>query len=150
MAQSLSQLVVHLVFCTKERRRMLSGAIREEVEAYLVGLLQRRDCQPIIIKAVEDHVHLLFVLSKNAALSKIVGEIKAVSSKWIKTKGYDYQVFEWQNGYGAFSVSTSNIARVKAYIAGQEEHHKKLTFQDELRLFLEKHNIEYDERYLWD
>jgi putative transposase len=148
MAQSLTQLFVHLVFSTKERRKMLGPAIREELEAYIVGLLENRECQPVIVKAVDDHVHMLFLLSKNLAFSKAVGEIKAVSSKWIKSKGRDWRTFEWQGGYGAFSVSSSNVARVKAYIAGQEEHHRKRSFEEELRLLLQKHNVQYDERYL--
>jgi putative transposase len=98
---------------------------------------------------VDDHVHILFLCSKNIAFSKIVGEIKAVSSKWINEQGRYEQAFEWQGGYGAFSVSSSNVARVKAYIAGQEDHHRTRSFQDELRLLLEKHKVKYDDRYLW-
>jgi putative transposase len=105
MAQSFAQIIVHVVFSTKQRKRLLSKTeIRSELEAYMVGLLQQRDCKPIIIKSTEDHVHLLFMLSENTAFSKTMAEIKAVSSKWIKSKGPEVEFFEWQNGYGAFSV----------------------------------------------
>jgi len=150
MPQSLSQLFVHLVFSTKHRAPIIPDAIREELHAFLIGVLRERDCPSLMIGSVEDHVHILFVLSKNISLSKIAGEVKAVSSKWIKSKGPALQAFQWQNGYGAFSVSQSNVETVRRYIANQKQHHQKTSFQDELRKFLEKHNLEYDERYLWD
>jgi putative transposase len=150
MPQSLSQLFVHLVFSTKHRAPIISDTIREELHAYLIGILRERDCPSLMIGSVEDHIHILFVLSKNMALSKIVGELKAVSSKWIKSRGPSFHDFQCQNGYGAFSTSQSNVAAVRGYIANQKQHHHKTTFQEELRKFLEKHKLEYDERYLWD
>ena len=92
----------------------------------------------------------MFCLSKNRALSKVVEEDKKGSSRWIKTKGKRYANFHWQNGYGAFSVSQSNAPRVRRYIADQEEHHRRRTFQDEFRAFLRRHAVEFDERYVWD
>ena len=150
MPQSLSQLIVHLVFSTKNRAPLISDAIREELHAYLIGVLRERDCPSIMIGSVEDHIHIFFVLSKNMPLSKIVGELKAVSSKWIKSKGPSFHAFQWQNGYGAFSTSKSSVEVVRRYIANQKQHHRKTSFQDELRKFLEKHELEYDERYWWD
>ena len=102
------------------------------------------------MKSVEDHVHILFSLSKNYPLMKIVEEVKKGSSKWIKTKGPAFHKFQWQNGYGGFSVSQSGVDAVKRYIAGQEEHHRSVTFQEEFGKFLRKYQIEYDERYVWD
>ena len=107
-------------------------------------------CSALTIGGVEDHVHLLFPLSKNHSLAKIVEEVKKGSSKWIKTQGPTFQSFAWQAGYGAFSVSESNVEAVRKYIDRQVEHHKKQSFQDELRAFLVKHKIDIDERYLWD
>ena len=103
-----------------------------------------------MINSVEDHVHILFSISKNIGISQIVKEVKTGSSKWIKTKGEAFRQFHWQSGYGAFSVTESHIDAVKKYIANQEEHHRKMTFQEEFVQLLKKHHIEYDERYLWD
>ena len=150
MPQSHVQNFIHLIFSTKDRALLITNEIRDELMAYLIGVLKNQDCIPIKTNAVSDHVHVLFSLSKNKALSKIVGEMKEDSSKWIKTKGAPFQNLYWHNGYGAFSVSKSNVAAVESYIVNQEEHHRKISFQDELRRFLEKHGIPYDERYLWD
>src|SRR5262245_40052160 len=114
------------------------------------GILSDCESSPIIVETVADHAHLLFCLSKNHALSKVVEEVKKGSSRWIKTKGKRYANFHWQSGYGAFSVSQSNVARVRRYIADQEEHHRKRTFQDEFLAFLRRHAVEFDERYVWD
>jgi len=114
------------------------------------GILKDWDSPAIIIGSVADHAHLLFRLSKNHALSKVVEHVKKGSSKWIKTQGSRYADFHWQAGYGAFSVSQSNAPRVKTYIANQEEHHRERNFQDEFRAFLRRHQVEFDERYVWD
>jgi REP element-mobilizing transposase RayT len=138
------------VFSTKNRTPCLDAAIRPEVYSYLAGILQNWERPAIIIGGVADHVHVLFGLSKNVALCKAVEEVKRGSSKWIKTKGIAFSDFYWQNGYGAFSVSPSNVEAVRRYIANQDEHHKKVTFQDEFREFCRKHGVEWDERYVWD
>jgi putative transposase len=150
MSQSLAQNLLHLVFSTKHRAPLLTAAIRLEMNAYLAGILRSWESPAILVNSVEDHVHLLFALSKNHALKTVVEEVKKGSSKWVKTKGSLFANFHWQAGYGAFSVSQSNAPAVRHYIANQEEHHRKMTFQDELRILLQKHGIEYDERYLWD
>jgi REP element-mobilizing transposase RayT len=124
--------------------------MRTEMHACLASILKENDCPALLINGTGDHVHILCALSRNATLAKIVGETKRSSSKWIKTKGSQFTRFQWQNGYGAFSVSFSNVEAVRNYIAHQEEHHKKMTFQDEFRAFLTKHGVELDERYLWD
>ena len=108
------------------------------------------ECHPIKIGGYTDHVHILCMLSKKIALMKLLEEVKSHSSKWMKTKDESLKNFYWQDGYGAFSVNPSEVDVVKAYIENQKEHHKKITFQDEYRALLKEHNIEYDERYIWD
>jgi putative transposase len=149
VAQSLAKILVHLIFSTKERQAWIRPDLREELNAYLVGILRNHDSPALAVNCVEDHVHVLFSLSRNYALKAIVEQVKKGSSKWVKTKGPSLADFHWQNGYGAFSVSLSNVASVKRYIAGQEEHHRRMTFQEEFRRFLDKHGVEYDERYVW-
>jgi REP element-mobilizing transposase RayT len=150
MSQSLSRILVHLIFSTKNRAPILLKPIRPELHKYIAGILDEWDSPGIIFGSVADHAHLLFRLSKNHALSKIVEQVKKGSSKWIKTHGDRYSVFHWQAGYGAFSVSESNVARVTSYIANQEEHHRTRGFQEEFRAFLRRHQMEFDERYVWD
>ncbi len=112
MPQSLAQIFVHLIFSTKNRERILVDGIRPELHPYLATILKGLDSPAILINSVEDHAHLLFHLSKNQALGDVIEVLKKNSSKWIKTKGAHYRVFHWQNGYGAFSVSQSNMAQV--------------------------------------
>jgi REP element-mobilizing transposase RayT len=103
-----------------------------------------------MINSVEDHVHGLFHLSKNQALSKVVEKLKGGSSKWIKSKGVAYAQFNWQNGYAAFSIGRSQLDQTCQYVANQRTHHRKRTFQEELRIFFKKYNVAYDEAYVWD
>ena len=125
-------------------------ALRAELHRYLGGILANHDCQPFIIGGVEDHVHLLSTLSRTCEASEMVKEVKRGSSLWLKTKGPDLRDFAWQNGYRIFSIGSSQIEGVRNYIAGQEEHHQKVSFQDEFRQFLRRYRIEFDERYVWD
>ena len=151
MPQSLAKILVHTVFSTKDRRPFLRDKVlRKELHCYLGGILTNRDCQPIIIGGVEDHVHILSTLSRTCEAAEMVKEIKRGSSLWIKTKASNLQDFAWQNGYGIFSIGFSQIAPVRDYIAGQEEHHRKVSFQDEFREFLKRYEVEFDERYVWD
>jgi putative transposase len=151
MAQSLSKILVHTVFSTKDRRPFLRDkALRAELHRYLGGILTNHDCQPLIVGGVADHVHLLSTLSRTCKAAEMVKEVKRGSSLWLKTKNRDMHNFAWQNGYGIFSVGFSQIEDVKNYIAGQEQHHQKLSFQDELREFLRGYEIQFDERYVWD
>ena len=150
MPQSLAQILVHLIFSTKNRERVLGDDIRPELHPYMATILKSLDSPAILINSVEDHAHLLFHLSKNLALCDVVEVLKRDSSKWIKTKGTAYRLFHWQNGYGTFSISQSNVAKVVRYIQNQKEHHRKWTFQDEFRAFLKRYQIPYDERYVWD
>ena len=149
MCQSLARLLVHSVFSTKERRPFLrSEEIRTEIYAYIAGILRNLQCPSIIVGGAEDHIHILSSLSKNVALSELIGRIKGSSSKRLKEKGI--HGFAWQNGYGAFSVSESQVAAVTAYIANQAEHHRQFSFQDEVRQLLKRHHTAFDERYVWD
>jgi REP element-mobilizing transposase RayT len=150
MAQSLARNLIHLIISTKDRWPFLHAGIRSELHSYLAGIFKNWQSPAIIIGSVADHVHVLFGLSKNHALSKVVEEVKRDSSKWMKTQGSEFAKFYWQNGYGAFSVSPSLEANVHRYIDNQEEHHRKVTFQDEFREFCRRHGVELDERYAWD
>ena len=151
MPQSLAKIIVHTVFSTKDRRPFLRDkALREELHRYLGGILTNLDCQPLIIGGVEDHVHILSTLSRTGTAAEMVKEVKRGSSLWLKTKNPDLQDFAWQSGYGIFSLGHSQVEAVQKYIAGQEEHHRKVSFQDEFREFLKRYEIEFDERYVWD
>jgi putative transposase len=151
MPQSLAQIYLHIVFSTKHRRPWLEDKIlRAEMHQYLGGICRNLDSPALIVGGVEDHVHLLCRLSRTHTVAEFLRELKRESSKWIKTKGSALADFHWQDGYGAFSVSASHVEAVQVYIANQEEHHRKQTFQDEFRLILKKYQVEYDERYVWD
>jgi putative transposase len=150
MSQSLVKNLIHLVYSTKQRQPWIAKAHRDGLFAYQAGIYKEWDSPALVIGGVEDHVHSLFALSKNHALKKIVEEVKKGSSKWVKIDGPRNPDFHWQAGYGAFSVSQSNLEEVKRYIENQEEHHRRMTFQDELRVLFGRHGIEFDERYVWD
>ena len=150
MAQSLSRILVHLIFSTKNREPVLVPEIRTELQSYLAGVLREEECPALQVGGVEDHVHLLFGLSRTRTVAQIVEQVKTSSSKWIKPWGAGFTEFHWQAGYGAFSVSQSNAAAVAQYIRSQEELHRKVTFQEEYRRFLKRYQVDYDERYVWD
>jgi putative transposase len=150
LAQSLSRILVHLIFSTKNREPVLVPEIRTELQSYLAGVLREEECPALQVGGVEDHVHLLFGLSRTRTVAQVVEQVKTSSSKWIKPRGEAFAGFHWQAGYGAFSVSQSNAAAVAQYIRNQEEHHRKVTFQEEYRRFLKRYQVDYDERYVWD
>ena len=150
MPQSLSRVLIHTVFSTKNRAPLLRvPTFCDEMHSYLGGCAKAIDCQPIQIGGVEDHVHLLTSLSRTVAIAEFVKEIKRNSSLWAKGKG-DQAEFGWQSGYGCFSVSESQVQKVSRYIENQEEHHRTITFQDEYRELLRRHGEKWDERYVWD
>ena len=151
MPQSLAKILIHTVFSTKERRPFLRQApLREELHHYLGGILKNLDCQPIIVGGVEDHVHLLAGLARTCSAAEMVKEVKRGSSLWAKERDAGMRDFGWQNGYGMFSIGASQIEDVRRYIAEQEQHHRKVSFQDEFRLLLKRYELAYDERYVWD
>ena len=151
MPQSLAQVHIHIIFSTKKRMPFLVDAeIRKEMCAYLASIMKAYESPAQIVGGTADHIHILCALSRSAAVARVIGEAKRNSSKWIKTKGGDLELFQWQNGYGAISVSFSKIAEVREYIADQMNHHKKMSFQEEFRLFLRKHSLDFNEAYVWD
>lgn len=150
MPQSLVSNLVHLIYSTKHRQTWLLPDVRDRLFAYQAGIFRDWESPALIIGGFDDHVHALFALSKNHALKTIVEEVKKSSSKWMKTEGTKNPDFYWQAGYAAFSVSQSNVGKVTQYIANQAEHHRKVSFQEELREFFKRHQVSFDERYVWD
>jgi putative transposase len=149
VAQSLANLLVHLIFSTKNREPLfVDKDLRQRAHAYLAAVLKDLQCPALIIGGVADHVHILCQLAKTQSVSSVLEHLKASSSKWLKTQGLCS--FSWQRGYGVFSVSQSNVASVMSYIEKQEEHHRKMTFEEEFRLFLKRYRVAFDERYVWD
>jgi REP element-mobilizing transposase RayT len=150
MAQSLTKILVHLVFSTKKRNAWIDDEISSELYAYMFKILENHNCNVLRIGGTENHIHILCVMAKNLSIGKVVEEIKTSSSKWIKTKDQKYKKFYWQHGYGAFSISSSHIEPVCDYIANQKQHHKIVTFEEEFRNLLRKYNLKPDEKYPLD
>ena len=149
MAQSLSKVFIHIVFHVN----IASAKIREEdnnnLYTHVGNIIKSNNSIPILINGMEDHIHILCVLSKNMSLAKLVEEIKRNSSRWIKKLHPYYEKFSWQRGYGGFSVSPLAHDRVKKYIENQKEHHKHICFQEEYLTLLKEYEIEYNDQYLW-
>jgi REP-associated tyrosine transposase len=151
MAQSLSNVLVHIVFSTKERRSFLGDAShRAAVHGYLGAISVRLDCPVVRVGGVDDHVHILACQARTISVAEWVKELKRASSQWAKTQDAALRSFQWQAGYGAFSVSQLLSRRVTQYIERQEEHHRRFDFQTEFRKLLDAHGVTYDERYVWD
>lgn len=150
MPQSLVQNYLHITFSTKGREPWIDKSIQEKLHAYMAGICNEMECYAIEIGGVEDHVHILCLVNQKIPVMKLLENVKKNSSKWIKTQGEQYEYFYCQNGYGAFSVNPSQIEIVRQYIQNQEEHHKDKSYQEEVRMFLKKYNVEYDEKYVWD
>jgi putative transposase len=150
MADTYSALNIHFVFGTKNRTPWLDKDVRPRVWAFMGGIARENGMVPIQIGGVADHVHLFFRLSRTRTMAEVVETVKTSSSKWSKTKGSRFSAFHWQSGYGAFSVSQSDADAVIAFIRNQPEHHTRVWFQEEYRRFLDRYQIPYDERYVWD
>ncbi len=150
MAQSLAKIAIHLIFSTKNRERLIGDDVRSKLHAYMSGILRELDSPALTINSEPDHAHVLFLLSRTATVSETTGTLKKQSTLWLRDNGENLRTFSWQAGYAAFSVSESNLDAVREYIRNQREHHRARTFQDELRAFLKKHAVEFDERYVWD
>ena len=148
MPQSLASVLIHLIFSTKNREPTIPHDRLAQLHAYIVGILDNLQCPSLRTGGVVDHTHTLFSLSRTATIAEVVEEVKKGSSKWMKQQGVPH--FAWQAGYAAFSVSESQKAAVIRYIEQQEEHHKRHSFQEEVRTFLARHGVAYDERYVWD
>ena len=149
MANTFTSLHYHMVFSTKNRERWITSDVEERIWSYLGGIAKENKVHPIQIGGIEDHVHLLLGAPASLAPSKIAQLIKGGSSAWIHETFPNMKGFAWQDGYGVFSVSKSNIPGVVDYIRGQREHHRTRTFQEEYIAFLKRHEIQYDERYVW-
>ena len=150
MPQSLAKIFVHLVFSTKNREASLADDIRDELHAYIGGIVGNKNGALLKAGSMADHIHLLISHPRTCSPAELVEEIKTGSSKWLKTRDPQYANFHWQNGYGMFSASPSHCASLETYIANQAQHHRQTTFQDEYRRLLEKYEIKFDERYVWD
>jgi putative transposase len=148
VAQTCGNVVVHLIFSTKLRRPLITPDIRSDLFAYLGGIVRELQGTALIVNGTCDHVHMLIRIRPVQSIAEIARVVKTNSSRWIRKKGH--KEFGWQAGYGAFSVSESNVQAVSKHIATQEEHHRKRSFQEEFVAFLKKNNVVYDERYIWN
>ncbi len=151
MPQSLVQVYVHLVFSTKRRQPFLQdGEFRDRTHRYLAGTLKNLNCPALAVGGTEDHVHALCRLGQNVEIASLIRDLKRDSSKWVKAEQPRLSDFYWQGGYGALSISPAHVDALRQYIANQEEHHRRESFQDELRRLCKKYGLEIDERYVWD
>ena len=150
MSQTLTSLLVQLVFSTKDRIPIITPEVEPDLFAYIGGILRNHQSRLLDAGGTCDHVHLLVSQSKNIALAALLKDIKKDSSLWIKHQGREFRNFHWQAGYGAFSFSLRELPALKSYVASQKEHHQRRTFKEELIELLEENEIDYDERYLWN
>lgn len=150
MANTYTQIYIQIVFAVKGRQNLISKENREELHKFISGIVSNRGQKLFAVFAMPDHVHILVSMSPNVSISDLVRDIKAGSSKFINDSKWINGKFNWQEGYGAFSYSKSSVDKVVKYILNQEEHHKKKTFKDEYLGFLEKFEIEYDSKYLFE
>ena len=150
MGHTYTSLMYHCVYSTKERRRMLTPDVRSRLIPFVGGILRKRGGKLISMNGTEDHVHLLCLFDPKRSVAEYLRDIKAISSGWIHATFRSSGAFAWQEGYGAFTVSLSACPNVREYVESQEEHHKKMTFEEELIRLLDKHGVEYDPRFLLD
>ena len=156
MPQSLAQIYIHAIFGTKNRDRSLTYPdLRKALNAYAAGVLNGIECTAVVVGSTPDHMHALFRLSRTVTIADAIGTLKKRTSAWIKEQKPEihdpYLVkFAWQTGYSAFSVSASKVEDVRAYVANQEEHHRRRSFQEEYRGFLKRHGVAFDEKHMWD
>ena len=150
MPQSLANILVHLAVSTKDRRPLLEDLWRDDLQGYIGGIIRRCGGELVAANSVADHIHLVFPLPRTIAVADLVREIKTGATQWIQDKSPKLAGFHWQAGYGIFSVSPSHKEAVIQYIAGQQEHHRTMTFQEEYRRMLEKYAVQYDSRFVWD
>jgi putative transposase len=149
MPQSLSNILLHIVFSTKNRQQFIDESIERELFKYLATACNSLNCPTHGIGAADDHVHLCCSLSRTTTVSDLIQHIKQDSSRWMKSQGARYADFAWQSGYGAFSIGQSQLDDLRRYIANQREHRRLESFQEEFRTLLTRYEVEYDERYVW-
>ncbi len=149
MATTFTKLLVHYIFSTKNRVPIITPEIEPDLFAYITGISKELNCWILAINSVPDHIHILASMSKHVTVIDFMENVKKSSSFWIKAQGRSFADFHWQEGYAAFSIGESGVPALQRYIANQKEHHRKITFKEELIAFLKKYGIEYDERYIW-
>ena len=150
MPQSLSKVILHIIFSTKNRQPFLDSDVRPRMHAYLATICRDLGAELVHVGGIADHVHIVTTLPRTLSQAQLVEQIKKTSSKWIKELDARYRTFFWQRGYGAFSVSPSQLVAVLQYVEAQQTHHRTRTFQEEYRDLLRRHGIDFDERYVWD
>jgi REP element-mobilizing transposase RayT len=150
MAQSLSSVLIHLVFSTKHRERWITPEVEPDMHRYIAIVFRACESPALLIGGDRDHIHALFALGRTITLAEVVREVKSSSSHWLKGVGSEFRAFQWQIGYGAFSVGRSQVAALRRYIAAQKEHHRQRSFEDELRGLLKKYELNFDEERIWD
>jgi len=150
MAQSLSKVLLHIIFSTKNREPWLDSNVRPRMHAYLATICRDAGADFVRVGGVSDHVHIMTTLARTLSQAQLIEEIKKASSKWVKALDARYRGFFWQRGYAAFSVSPSQPDSVLEYVNKQQEHHRTRTFQEEYRELLRKHGVDFDERFVWD
>jgi REP element-mobilizing transposase RayT len=150
MPQSLSKVILHVIFSTKNREAWLDSDVRLRMHAYLATVSRNLGAELVRVGGVADHVHIVTTLPRTVSQAEFIEQIKKSSSKWIKALDPRYRRFFWQRGYSAFSVSPSQLDAVLQYVEEQPAHHRTRTFQEEYRELLRKQCVEFDERYVWD
>ena len=150
MANTYSQIYIHVVFSVKGRQNLIQNNWKDDLHKYICGIVNGKDQKVYAIGGVADHIHILISIKPNISVSDLVRDIKANSSKWINEKKYINQKFQWQEGFGAFSSSQSHLDTIIAYINNQEKHHQKRTFKNEYLELLEKFNVDYDDKYVFE
>ncbi len=150
MPQSLSKVILQIVFSTKNREPWLEPDVRPRMHAYLATVCRDLGAELVRVGGGADHVHIVTTLPRTVSQAEFIEQMKKTSSKWIKALDARYRGFFWQRGYGAFSVSLSQLDTVLDYVKAQQQHHRTRTFQEEYRELLRKHGIDFDERYVWD
>lgn len=150
MPQSLSKVILHIIFSTKNREPWLDSNVRPRMHAYLATVCRDLGAELVRVGGVANHVHIVTTLPRTVSQAQFIEQIKKASSKWIKDLDTRYRGFFWQRGYGAFSVSASQLEAVLQYVDAQQEHHRTRTFQEEYRELLRRYGVEFDERYVWD
>jgi putative transposase len=150
MAQTLTNLLTHVIFSTKDRLPLIARSLKPDLLAYIGGIVRELGGKLLAANGTADHVHLLLRLPPTAALADALRVVKTNSSRWVHETNKGHRKFRWQAGYAAFSVSESNVPEVTRYIGAQEGHHRRISFREELVAFLKKHGVEYDERYIWE
>jgi len=150
MANTFHQLYVQIVFSVKRRESLIPKTHREEIHKYITGIIKNNKCKMIAINSVEDHIHIFVGLKPTVSISNLVKDIKTSTTELIKDKRWNKNKFNWQDGFGAFSYSHSHIDKVVKYINNQELHHRKQSFAQEYKEFMERFDIDHDEKYLLD